>query len=97
MPTDPPREVVPRPQSPWSSGNQTSESLALAATPFVVVASSGINFHVAAWPGHAHQDIALGLVAGRQSLFDIHRDVTVEQFGQAGPAAALSLPARPST
>src|SRR6266481_449016 len=59
-------------------------------------AMSGVNFNVAAWSGHTHQNIALGFLAGLQSLFGIHVYITLEQFGDTSPAAPLTATGRDS-
>jgi len=51
---------------------------------------SGVNLNVAAWSGHTHQNIALGLVGGLQSVFAIHVYIAFDQFGDTSPALPLT-------
>ena len=51
---------------------------------------SGVNFNVAAWSGHTHQNIPLGFVGGLQSVFGIHVYIALEQFGDTSPTAPLT-------
>ena len=57
-------------------------------------AMSGIDFDVAAWSRHTHQNISFGFLAGLQSLFGIHVYITLEQFGDTSPAAPLTATGR---
>src|SRR2546427_8208511 len=57
---------------------------------------SGVNFNVAAWSRHTHQNIALGFLADLQSVLGIHVYITLEQFGDTSPAPPLTATGRDS-